>query len=87
MTLPGALVQQMRHGRANKEAPKRTQESILRDQMASLVADRYDDLQVIAAVALGKRKADELLPALRSTAGLAVAEEPAPAAANAPVPA
>lgn len=86
-TLGGALVQQMRHGRAGREAPKRTQESILRDQMASLVVDRYDDLQVIAAVALGKRKADELLPALRSTAGVAMAEEPEPGAADAPGPA
>ena len=89
-TLGGALVQQMRPGRANKEVPKRTTESILRDKMASLVVSRYDELQVIAAVALGKRKADELLPALRSTTAVAIAEEAVPpggsanASSNAP---
>lgn len=76
-SLGGALVLSMRSGRAPKEAPKRTPESILRDQMASLVVDRYDDLQVIAAVALGKRRADELLPALRSTAGLSLSSDDA----------
>lgn len=65
-TLGGALVQQVRPGNAPVTVAKRTAESILRDQLASLVADRYDHLQVLAAVALGKRKADELLPALRS---------------------
>ncbi|CAN97999.1 hypothetical protein predicted by Glimmer/Critica [Sorangium cellulosum So ce56] len=65
-TLGGALVQQVRPGNAAATVAKRTPESILRDQLASLVADRYDQLQVLAAVALGKRKADELLPALRS---------------------
>jgi len=65
-TLGGTLVQQVRPGNAKVEVAKRSSESILRDQFASLVADRYDRLQVLAAVALGKRKADELLPALRT---------------------
>jgi hypothetical protein len=65
-TLGGVLVRQMRPGNAIAEVPKRTEEAILRDQFAALVADRYDDLQVLATVALGKRKADQLLPALRS---------------------
>lgn len=49
--------------------------------MAALVTDRCDHLQVLAAVALGKRKADEFLPALRSVVGLggAAPEQPAPA--------
>ncbi len=34
-----------------------------------MVVDRYDHLQVLATIALGKRKADELLPALRSSVG------------------
>lgn len=65
-TLGGALVLQVRPGKAVTEVAKRTAEAILRDQLASLVADRYDHLQVLATVALGKRKADALLPALRS---------------------
>ncbi|WP_437944037.1 hypothetical protein WMF27_07500 [Sorangium sp. So ce281] len=80
-TLGGALVQQVRPGNAAATVAKRTSESILRDQLASLVADRYDRLQVLAAVALGKRKADELLPALRSAVALG-----APATAGAPAP-
>jgi hypothetical protein len=68
-TLGGTLVQQVKPGRAMTEVAKRTSEAILRDQLAALVAERYDDLQVLAAVALGKRKADELLPALRSAVG------------------
>jgi hypothetical protein len=47
---------------------KRSSESILRDQFALLVAERYDQLLVMTAIALGKREADELLPALRSSA-------------------
>ncbi|WP_437338945.1 hypothetical protein [Sorangium sp. So ce394] len=69
-TLGGALVQQVRPGNAAAAVPKRTGESILRDQLAALVAERYDHLQVLAAVALGKRKADELLPALRAAVAL-----------------
>ena len=70
---------------------KRTPESILRDQLASLVVARYDQLQVLATVALGKRKADELLPALRSAvslgaAGTADAPEAPPANATAEMP-
>ncbi|WP_437657007.1 hypothetical protein [Sorangium sp. So ce1182] len=83
-TLGGALVQQVRPGNAAAAVPKRTGESILRDQLAALVAERYDHLQVLAAVALGKRKADALLPALRAAvalgnSGAAAAPEEAPA--------
>lgn len=74
-TLGGALVLSMRSGQTPKEVPKRSPEAILRDQMASLVVDRYDDLQVIAGVALGKRRADELLPALRSGAGYSLSSK------------
>lgn len=83
-TLGGALVQQVRPGKAIAEAAKRTPESILRDQFAALVADRYDHLLVLATVALGKRKADELLPALRSAVVLGGGSSPeAPAEAQA----
>lgn len=68
-TLGGTLVQNVKPGNAINQVAKRSSESILRDQLASLVADRYDRLQVLAAVALGKRKADELLPALRAAVG------------------
>jgi hypothetical protein len=68
-TLGGTLVQNVKPGNAITQVAKRSSESILRDQLASLVADRYDRLQVLAAVALGKRKADELLPALRASVG------------------
>ncbi|WP_437960810.1 hypothetical protein WME76_14950 [Sorangium sp. So ce119] len=83
-TLGGALVQQVRPGNAAAAVPKRTEEAILRDRIAALVAERYDHLQVLAAVALGKRKADELLPALRAAValgsnGAAAAQEEAPA--------
>lgn len=67
-TLSGTLVQQVRPGNAT-EVAKRSPESISRDQFAALVADRDDQLQVLAAVALGKRQAGELLPALRSASG------------------
>ncbi|AGP36918.1 hypothetical protein [Sorangium cellulosum] len=91
-TLGGALVQQVRPGNAVAAVPKRTGESILRDQLAALVAERYDHLQVLAAVALGKRKADELLPALRAavalgSAGAAETPEEAPAEAQDGAPA
>ncbi|WP_437616217.1 hypothetical protein WMF20_20845 [Sorangium sp. So ce834] len=90
-TLGGALVQQVRPGNALAAVPKRTGESILRDQLAALVAERYDHLQVLAAVALGKRKADELLPALRAAValgsnGAAAAPEDAPEGATAEAP-
>ncbi|XXT24588.1 hypothetical protein WME94_23940 [Sorangium sp. So ce429] len=78
-TLGGALVQQVRPGNAAAAVPRRTGESILRDQIAALVAERYDHLQVLATVALGKRQADALLPALRSAVTLGsagAAEEP-----------
>jgi hypothetical protein len=64
--LGSVLVQQVRPNQAPLEPAARPEEAILRDQLAKVVADRYDDLQVLATVALGKRRADELLPALRS---------------------
>jgi hypothetical protein len=85
-TLGSALVQQVRPGRARADTPKRTSEAILRDQLAALVEQRYDALQVLAAVAIGKRNADELLPALRSAVAFGSAEEPA-AEATTPAPA
>jgi hypothetical protein len=78
-TLGGALVQQLVPGGAPAPVPKRTAEAILRDQFAALVEDRYDHLQVLATVALGKRRADALVPALRTIArssGPASPEEP-----------
>lgn len=80
-TLGGALVQQLRPGAAVAEVPKRTAEAILRDRFAALVVERYDHLQVLATVVLGKRGADELLPALRSAVAVSTAApkpEPAP---------
>jgi hypothetical protein len=68
-TLGGTLVKYVRPGNAIAEVAKRSKESILRDQLASMVVARYDQLQVLAAVALGRRKADELLPALRASVG------------------
>jgi hypothetical protein len=55
---------------AERRVPRRRGDrSASRAQLASLVVDRYDRLQVLAAVVLGKRKADELLLALRSAVG------------------
>ncbi len=89
--LGGALVQEVRPGGAKVDVPKRSAESILRDQFAALVTERYDRLQVLAAVALGKRRADELLPALRSAApgrpAAAPAEAAEPGAENGAAPA
>lgn len=79
-TLGGALVQQLTPGNALTPVAKRGSESLLRDQFASLVADRYDHLQVLAAVALGKRKADDLLPALRSSVAASPASVAEPVA-------
>jgi hypothetical protein len=70
-TLGGTLVKHIRPGRAITTVAKRSIEAILRDQFAFLVVARYDHLQVVATVALGKRKADEILPALRSAVGTA----------------
>jgi hypothetical protein len=70
-TLGGTLVQNIRPGNAAVTIAKRSSEAILRDQFATMVVDRYDRLQVLAVVALGKRKADALLPALRSQVGQA----------------
>ena len=73
-----ALLGQLKPGAAAVAAPKRTPESLLRDQFAQLVADRYDDLEVLTAVAVGRRKANDLLPNLRSFVAPAKAE-PKPA--------
>lgn len=64
--LGATLLQQVRPGGATTPEKKRGEEAVLRDQLAVLVEDRYDHLLVMAAVALGRRKADALLPALRS---------------------
>jgi hypothetical protein len=85
-TLGGTLVQNVKPSRAHGEVAKRTAEAILRDQFAFLAAERYDHLQVLAAVALGKRKADALLPALRSAAALGGPEGAAETAPTAPPP-
>jgi hypothetical protein len=85
--LGGALVQTIRPGQAAAVKVARAEEAILRDRFAWLVSERYDRLGVIATVALGKRKADALLPALRTKlAGSRVevgdASEPAGAEAD-----
>jgi hypothetical protein len=88
--LGSELVAQLRPGRAPIEPTKRSPESILRDQFASLVVDAYDQLQVMAALALGKRKADELLPALHSALAIveaSAAAQPAPTTPATPTPA
>lgn len=64
--LGGTLVGQLKPGQAVADATKRTPESVLRNQLAWLVVDRYDALQSLAVVAVGYRKVEELLPALRS---------------------
>lgn len=80
-TLGGALVQEVKPSNTPTTIAKRAIESILRDQFAHLVVHRYDQLLVIAALVLGKRNADELLPALRTAtprrASPAVPEETA----------
>lgn len=93
-TLGGTLVQQIRPGRAVAQVAKRSAEAILRDQLAALVVERYDHLQVLAGVAVGRRNADELLPALRSAVAVGAtaaattgeAPPPEPATSNAPAP-
>jgi hypothetical protein len=72
--LGSALVAEMQPGGAVVAAAPRSPEAILRDQLAKLVEDGYDALQVIATVALGKRAADEMLPALRTKVGVAAKE-------------
>jgi hypothetical protein len=87
--LGGALVQQVTPGAVAVTAAPRAPEAILRNQLARLVEDGYDALAVVATVALGKRAADGLLPALRATVAYAPAA-PADAptdGAPAPVPA
>ncbi|APR87342.1 hypothetical protein A7982_12691 [Minicystis rosea] len=85
-TLGSALVQQIRPGRAPVDVPTRGPEALLRDRFAALVEERYDALQVLASVAVGRRKADELLPPLRSSIPSGSAEEaPADTKGGAPV--
>lgn len=67
--LGGALVRTIRPGQAAAVRAARPEEAILRDRFAWLVVERYDHLGVLATVALGKRRADGLLPALRSIVG------------------
>ncbi len=84
------LVQQIRPGGAVKGSTARPPEAVLRDQFAAAVTERYDHLLVMASIAFGKARADELLPALRSAvrtapSGDGAAEEPvAPARPAAP---
>ena len=73
--LGASLVQQMRPGRAVRVTAKRVEESVLRDRFAALVEQRYDDLQVLTSIAVGRRKADELLPALRTAIATPAADE------------
>jgi hypothetical protein len=83
-TLGGQLVGQLKPGQAVGDPAQRTPESVLRDRFAWLVADRYDALQALAAVAVGYRKVEELLPALRTAVMPPAAPAPAaPAAAPA----
>ena len=65
--LGNALVASIRPKNAPLPATTRTPEAILRDQLARLVEDRYDSLGVALTVAVGRRKADEMLPALRAS--------------------
>ena len=78
-TLGGTLLQQVTPGNAPMVIAKRTPEALVRDQLAHLVSERFDHLQVLAAVALGKRAADALLPALRSAISFGTPTQPAPA--------
>jgi hypothetical protein len=66
------LIQQIRPGGAAKDAATRSPESVLRDQIAAVVIERFDHLLVLASVGLGKAKADATLPALRSAVRAAV---------------
>lgn len=66
--LGSALIQQIKPGNAIATAPTRTPESILRDQLAAMVRDRYEHLLLMASAALGRAKAEALLPSLHSTA-------------------
>lgn len=78
--LGAALLQQLKPGGATKGTSARPPEAVLRDQFGALVVERYDYLLVLAALALGKARADALLPALRSathTATAVVADTPA----------
>lgn len=80
-TIGAVLVEQMRPRNAPAAPTKRAPEAVLRDQLAALVEDRYDHLQVLATAALGRRRADALVPALRAsvaTGGGGAVEAPAP---------
>ncbi|MEZ4410024.1 MAG: hypothetical protein R3A52_26650 [Polyangiales bacterium] len=66
--LGNALYQQLQPTNAIAPAPTRTPESILRDQLAAMVRDRYEHLLLMASVSLGRTQAEALLPSLNSTA-------------------
>lgn len=79
-TLGAALLQEIKPGRAAAPVGARSEESILRDQFARLVEDRFEHLQLLATIALGKKGASAL-PALRSavavgSTGDTAADEP-----------
>lgn len=77
--LGATLLQVMKPGSARRSPAARTPESVLRDQFAALIEERYDHLKVIATVAFGAARAADLLPALRSTAAAPTGEKTAPA--------
>lgn len=77
--LGGALLHQIKPGGATKGSSARPPEAVLRDQFGALVAERYDYLLVLAALALGKARADALLPALRSATNAATTAAETPA--------
>jgi len=79
-TLGSALVQEIKPGRARGATPKRTAEATLRDQLAHMVEERYDALEVLAAVAVGRRNAEALLPPLRSAVAAGAAQDGEPTA-------
>lgn len=79
--LGALLLQNIKPGGATKAPAERPPEAVLRDQFGALVAEWYDHLLVLAGLALGKARADELLPALRS----ARREKSAPAQPVAPI--
>lgn len=72
--LGAVLVQQIRPGDAPAAPTSRAPTSVLRDQFAALVSERYDQLRVLASVAFGAASANAKIPALRSFIAQSVAE-------------
>jgi hypothetical protein len=62
-----ALLQQMRPGNAPRELAQRSPESVLRDQFAALVNERYEHLLTVATLHFGRAKTDAIVPALYAT--------------------